>query len=263
LETHVLFFVAAGVAGLINSLAGGGGLITFPLLALVVPPVVADATSALALFPAYPSAVWRTRSKLREVRRLWLWLLLVTSALGGLVGALLLVWTGERNLLFLVPWLVLGGTVLFVLEPRLSRPSVGAHQDSGPCYGAVAARGGRGVRSGHLRQLLRGRYRHLDDQCPESAADVRCAPRGALQEFARWVPQGRGCGRARDLRGDRLGYGIPMAVGGLIGGYLGGALTGRINRTFLRAVVTIIGFGLAAYYFRTLYAPPGLHFGGE
>jgi uncharacterized protein len=75
--------------------------------------------------------VWRTRSKLREVRRLWLWLLLVTSALGGLVGALLLVWTGERNLLFLVPWLVLGGTVLFVLEPRLSRPSVGAHQDSG------------------------------------------------------------------------------------------------------------------------------------
>jgi uncharacterized membrane protein YfcA len=54
-----------------------------------------------------------------------------------------------------------------------------------------------------------------------------------------------------------------MAVGGLIGGYLGGALTGRINRTFLRAVVTIIGFGLAACYFRTLYAPPGLHFGGE
>src|SRR5918994_2678311 len=131
LETHVLFFVAAVVAGLINSLAGGGGLITFPLLALVVPPVVADATSALALFPAYPSAVWRTRSKVREVRRLWLWLLLITSALGGLVRALLLVWTGERNLTFLVPWLVLGGTVLFVLEPRLSRRSGGAYQERG------------------------------------------------------------------------------------------------------------------------------------
>ena len=57
METHVLFFVAAVLAGLINSLAGGGGLITFPLLALVVPPVVADATSAIALLPAYPSAV--------------------------------------------------------------------------------------------------------------------------------------------------------------------------------------------------------------
>jgi hypothetical protein len=66
----VLFGAVA--AGLINSLAGGGGLITFPLLTLVVPPVVADATSALALLPAYPSAVWRTRSKLRDVRRLWL-----------------------------------------------------------------------------------------------------------------------------------------------------------------------------------------------
>ena len=82
--------------------------------------MVADATSALALLPAYPGAVWRTRDKLHEVRRLWLWLLLVTSALGGLVGALLLVWTGDKIFPSLVPWLVLGGTVLFVLEPRLS-----------------------------------------------------------------------------------------------------------------------------------------------
>jgi uncharacterized membrane protein YfcA len=56
METYILFFVAALAAGLINSMAGGGGLITFPLLALFVPPVVADATSALALLPAYPRA---------------------------------------------------------------------------------------------------------------------------------------------------------------------------------------------------------------
>jgi uncharacterized membrane protein YfcA len=143
LETHVLFFVAAVVAGLINSLAGGGGLITFPLLALVVPSVVADATSALALFPAYPGAVWRTRDRLQEVRRLWLWLLLVASALGGLVGALLLVWTGDRNFVFLVPWLVFGGIVLFVLEPRLSRRS------GAPTKSAASRR-----RCGHLQRLL-------------------------------------------------------------------------------------------------------------
>jgi len=107
-ETHILFFVAAVVAGAINSLAGGGGLITFPLLALVVPPVVADATSALALLPA---AVWRTRAQLAEVPRRWVWLLLIPSVLGGLVGALLLVRTGDRNFVSMVPWLVLGGTV--------------------------------------------------------------------------------------------------------------------------------------------------------
>jgi uncharacterized membrane protein YfcA len=55
------------VAGTINALAGGGGLITFPLLMLVVAPVTADATSALALFFAYPTAVWRTRSQFEGV----------------------------------------------------------------------------------------------------------------------------------------------------------------------------------------------------
>jgi hypothetical protein len=53
-ETHALFFIAAIVAGAINALAGGSGLITFPLLALVVPPVTADATSALAPAVRYP-----------------------------------------------------------------------------------------------------------------------------------------------------------------------------------------------------------------
>ena len=69
---------------------------------------------------AYPRQVAR-------VPRRWLWLLLIPSVLGGLAGALLLVWTGDRNFTFLVPWLVLGGTVLFVLEPRLSRRSGVAH----------------------------------------------------------------------------------------------------------------------------------------
>jgi uncharacterized membrane protein YfcA len=129
-ETHILFFVAAVLAAAINSLAGGG-LITFPLRALVEPPVVADATSALALLPAYPAAVWRTRGELTAVPRRWVWLLLIPSVLGGLVGALLLVWTGDRNFVFMVPWLVLGGTVLFALEPRLSRRCAGARGHRG------------------------------------------------------------------------------------------------------------------------------------
>src|SRR5215212_10466935 len=184
---HVLFFMAAVVAGLINSLAGGAGLITFPLLALVVPPVVADATSALALLPAYPGAVWRTRSKLREVPRLWLWLLLVTSALGGLVGAVADL-DGRSELL--VPRTVVGvwrhgptrarATALPQWRVRPPRPR--------PRDCAVATRGGRRVRCCHLRRLLRGRYRHIDDQCPQPAADGRRPPHRALQEPARGVP---------------------------------------------------------------------------
>jgi len=96
--THFLLFVATVLAGTINALAGGGGLITFPLLMLVVTPVTADATSAVALFFAYPTVVWRTRSQLSGVfGRGWLWLLLVPSVLGGLMGALLLTRTGNRH----------------------------------------------------------------------------------------------------------------------------------------------------------------------
>src|SRR5213596_4392805 len=95
---YVLLFLANIVAGTINALAGGGGLITFPLLMLTVAPVTADATSAVALFFAYPTAVWRTRNQLNGVfGRGWLWMLLVPCVLGGLMGALLLTRTGNRN----------------------------------------------------------------------------------------------------------------------------------------------------------------------
>ena len=130
--TYFVFFIATVLAGTINALAGGGGLITFPLLMLVVPPVTADATSAVALFFAYPTAVWRNRSQLAGVlSRGWLWLLLIPSVLGGLIGALLLSRTGNRNFIQLVPWLVLVATVIIVLRPILVRrdESGGVHPD--------------------------------------------------------------------------------------------------------------------------------------
>ncbi len=54
-----------------------------------------------------------------------------------------------------------------------------------------------------------------------------------------------------------------MAFGGLVGGYLAGLVSGRVNRAVLRGVVIAIGFGLAAYYFLSLYGPPELRVGGE
>jgi uncharacterized membrane protein YfcA len=114
-----LFLAATIVAAAINALAGGGGLITFPLLSLALSPVSADATSAVALFTAYPNAVWRARHQLAGVPRRWVWLLLIHSVLGGLLGALLLNWTGDRNFGVLVPWLMLGSTLLLLLQPLL------------------------------------------------------------------------------------------------------------------------------------------------
>ncbi len=262
-ETHALFFIAAVVAGATNALAGGGGLITFPLLALVVPPVTADATSALALLPAYPAAVWRTRDKLSEVPRRWLWLLLIPSVLGGLVGALLLVWTGNRNLVFLVPWLVLGGTVLFVLEPTLARRRGGGvlrRGGSAPVIWAVAV--------ATLAVALYGGYFGAGIGILMISV-LSLYGMGAVHRVVALKNLLTGC-----LRGVAVlvlvvegeinwGYGLPMAVGGLLGGYLAGMVSGRVNRTVLRGVVIAIGFGLAAYYFLTLYGPPEFRIGGE
>jgi uncharacterized membrane protein YfcA len=259
-----LFFVAAIVAGAINALAGGGGLITFPLLALVVPPVTADATSALALLPAYPAAVWRTRNELSGVPRRWLWLLLIPSVLGGLVGALLLVWTGDRNFVFLVPWLVLGGTVLFVLEPTLARRGDGgAPRRSGLAPAlwplavvttlAVALYGGYfGAGIGILMISVLSLF---GMGAVHRVVALKNLLTGCLRGIAVLVLVVEGV--------VNWGYGLPMAFGGLVGGYLAGIVSGRVNRAVLRGVVIAIGFGLAAYYFLTLYGPPELHIGGE
>ena len=267
METHALFFIAAVVAGAINALAGGGGLITFPLLALVLPPVTADATSALALLPAYPAAVWRTRGELSEVPRRWLWFLLVPSVLGGLVGALLLVWTGNRNFVFLVPWLVLGGTVLFVLEPTLARRRHGGgflrHGGSAPAFWplavvavttlTVALYGGYfGAGIGILMISALSLYGMSD---VHRVVALKNLLTGCLRGVAVLVLVVEGA--------INWGYGLPMAFGGLLGGYLAGMVSGRVNRTVLRGVVIAIGFGLAAYYFLTLYGPPEFHIRGE
>jgi uncharacterized membrane protein YfcA len=67
METHALLFLVAIVAGAANAIAGGGGLVTFPVLMSVVSPVAADATSAVALFPAYVTATWAGRKHLAPV----------------------------------------------------------------------------------------------------------------------------------------------------------------------------------------------------
>jgi uncharacterized membrane protein YfcA len=58
-------------------------------------------------------------------------------------------------------------------------------------------------------------------------------------------------------------YGLPMIVGGLIGGYVGGMVSNRAPRRFLRALVTVIGFGVAAYYFWAVYGAAIPRIGGE
>ena len=262
--THFFFFIATIVAGTINALAGGGGLITFPLLMLVVTPVTADATSALALFFAYPTAVWRTRSQLEGVFvRGWLWLLLIPSVLGGLIGAVLLSRTGNRNFIQLVPWLVLVATVIIVLRPILVRrdESGSVHPDITVVLWPIAIAGiflvglyggyfGSGIgilMIGALSFISRGDIRHVV----------------ALKNFLTLCMRGVAV-LVLVLEGDvNWNYGVPMAIGGLVGGYVGGMISHRANTTLVRSIVIAIGSVASVYYFWKLYGPAAARTGGE
>src|SRR5580658_859530 len=105
--------VAAGIAGALNALAGGGSFISFPaLLFMGIPPVEANATNTVALWPGLVASAMAYLKRLNAPIRV-LAPLLVTSVVGGWAGALLLLKTPQHTFLHLIPWLLLVGTVLF------------------------------------------------------------------------------------------------------------------------------------------------------
>jgi uncharacterized membrane protein YfcA len=110
---------AAGIAGTLNALAGGGSFISFPALLFVrVPPVQANATNTVALWPGLAASAIAYIKRLDAPLRLLI-PLLVTSVAGGWAGALLLLKTPQRTFLHFVPWLILSGTLLFAFGNRI------------------------------------------------------------------------------------------------------------------------------------------------
>src|SRR6266403_3224288 len=112
--THaILLFFAAAIAGTLNAVAGGGSFVSFPLLLFTgVPAVEANATNTVALWPGLAASTFVYLKRLDAPLRL-LVPLLVTSLAGGWAGALLLLKTPQHTFLYLVPWLLLSGTLLF------------------------------------------------------------------------------------------------------------------------------------------------------
>ncbi len=117
--------LAAAGGGAINSIAGGGTLLTFPaLVGLGVPPIVANATSTVALWPGSLASFWGYRRAIQAIRPWWLhWA--IPSLLGGITGAVLLLVTPEKDFSTLVPFLIWGATVLFIVQQPLLRWIVG------------------------------------------------------------------------------------------------------------------------------------------
>ena len=133
------FIIIAGIwAGLQNALAGGGSFVTLPVLILSgMPPLAANITSTVALFPGQVTSGLAGRKLVTGAGRLPFWALFGVSILGGAVGGLLLLNTPSAVFARLVPWLVLFATVVFAWGSFM-RKSGEAAVHLGPVTAAVS-----------------------------------------------------------------------------------------------------------------------------
>jgi uncharacterized membrane protein YfcA len=245
----LLVVLAAMAAGLVNALAGGGTLITFPvLLSVGMPAVVANITNTVALCPGYLAATFAQSKYLRgQQRRLCLYL--PAGALGGIGGGLLLLNTGEQTFRALVPYLILFASALLaaqdVLRRWLSRRAAHPHaarrlENLGVLPVFLAAIYGGYFGAGVSVVVLAVLGLVLDDSLTRlNALKQGLAFAINLAAAIFFVFSGQ----------VDWPVALAMALGALIGGALGGKLAGRIKPAVLRGVVVAAGVVVALIYF--------------
>lgn len=248
-----LIVVAAALGGAVNSIAGGGTLLTFPaLIGLGVPALTANATSTVAL---WPGAVGSMVGYLPELRgaRAWAVRFAIPSLAGGLIGALLLLVTPADRFDALVPWLVSGATVLFLVQRPAMRwlrahaphavatdiaelpppPRALAFQFAVAIYGGyfgagigilmLAALGFMGFTNIHRMNGLK----NWGGLCINFMAAATFAVSGLVN----WR------------------VALAMAIGASVGGYAGSRIAQRVRQEHVRQAIVLIGFASAIWLF--------------
>jgi len=150
---------AAFAAGVLNAIAGGGSFLTFPALVFAgVPPLAANATSAMAVSPGYLGSTWGFREELKALPKSLLRQEVSIAALGGLIGAGLLLVTPAKVFSGLVPWLLLVATALFAAGPWLAKGNSGRGQPAWRLPGLMLVAVYGGYFNGGLGILLMALY---------------------------------------------------------------------------------------------------------
>ncbi len=264
----VILWAAALAAGMVNSVAGGGTLLTFPVLlaALSVSPsalvlasgagVIANGTSTVALLPASAVSAWEYRREFRQAGR-WLTWLLVPSVIGGLAGTLLVTELPSGVFDKLVPWLILTAALLYALQPRISKWLISGATDDRPSRRRLT-----GILLFQLLVALYGGYfgagigilmlsalalMGLTDIHVMNAVKNLLATSINAMAAAVFIFRGK----------VEWNMTLPMMLAAIVGGFLGARLARRTNRVIVRRIVVAIGFSLATYYFyRQFYGSP-------
>jgi uncharacterized protein len=245
----VFAFAAALAAGFVNAIAGGGTLISFPvLIATGIPPVAANITNTIALCPGYFGGVMAQRKDLLSQKQL-LWKMLPAGILGGIAGGLLLLNTSEDSFRILIPYLILLSTILLAFQPLLkkfvearSQKPLHHHAKSAlvlfviflsAMYGGYFGAGLGVILLAVLGLLMDDSLIKLNalKQAISLSINVSAAIYFCFSDLVNWPVV------------------AVMIFGSVLGGNIGGRTATFIRPEILRWTVVVIGFVVAAIYF--------------
>ncbi len=250
---------ASLIAGLLNAVAGGGSFLSFPaLLNLGVPPIQANATNTVALWPGQTTSILAYWRDLKQNRHLVM-PLAAAAAVGGVGGGLLLLHTGQATFLRLVPWLLLTAALLFAasgpISRRLQARARGKRQPSEEAVAELASRpsivplvsgmlfitiyvGYFGAGAGFLIISLLAVF-GIENINQINALKVVTTTLANGVAVLLFIVEGQVLWQ----------HCLLMMVTGAIGGYVGAHSARRMNPSVMRTLVTVIGFGMAGYFF--------------
>jgi len=258
--TQMLFLCAAAFfAGAINSVAGGGTLLTFPALTWILgssatAAVAANATSTVALFPGSIAATWGYRRELSGQGK-WILPLMIPSIIGSCIGTWLVVTQPEKIFQEMVPWLILAASALFLLQPAITKWTGIGQPHAQPSTGTLA-----GIIGFQFLIALYGGYfgagigiLMLSSLALMGLGDIHRmnALKSVLASTINGVSVTMFIVNGKvDWR-----YALPMIAAGIAGGFVGASVSRKLDKNLVRWVVIAIGFGLATYYFTRVYLP--------
>ncbi len=265
--------VVSFVAGAVNAVAGGGTILTFPVLAAVLPAgparlVAANATSTIGLWPGSVAAAWIYRGE-RVGQPRWAVWLIVPSLVGAALGAVLVQVLPPQWFAACVPWLILTAAVVFALQPQLSwlglrasRPSTTTSSSMSPGVDStqepppwrlllacvlqffVAVYGGYfGAGIGILMLAVLGVLGLGDIHRLNAVKNVLAT---AINGTAAGLFAAGSFLGSHDVS---WGHAAIMAAAAVLGSFAGAGVARRLPAPFVRRCVALIGFALAAYYF--------------
>ncbi len=244
--------IAAFLAGAINAMAGGGSFLSFPaMLGIGLPPIQANATNTVALWPGQAVSILGFRRDLANHQHLLLTVMLA-GVFGGAAGAFVLLRTGQTTFLRLVPWLLLIAATLFWVSGPLGAWVQRRTSDSGarssqlPLFACLTAVcfyiGYFGAGAGFLIMAILGLFgvKSINEINALKVVGTTLANGVAVVTFIfRGAVIWRHC--------------LVAMVMAAAGGFVGAKLARRMNEKILRGFVVALGFAMAAYFFWRLH----------